>query len=182
MGFILDTIQKLTEPYVNGNTIICNREEFDKLDDGMKKKYFSYHEAAHAYYAVKYNMEIRKISIIKVGTRYSYIDIPNPDNMNSDFNRLNPGFRNTAWITMNFSGFISGLIFTNILFKEAAIRDFLKVIIEYDFSPKTSARIFRKIFKELKLDCPQKKINKLSETLLKQNVLAGDKVYKIMDI
>ena len=181
MGFILDTIQNLTESYVNDSTIICNREEFDKLDKGLIKRYFSFHEAAHAYFAVKYKMEIRKLSIIKVGTRYSYIDIPNPNDMNSDFNKLSPGFRNVAWITMNFSGFISGLIFTNILFKEAAIRDFLKVIVEYDFSAKTSTRIFQKTFKELKLDCPQKKIKHLSQVLLENNVLTGDKVYKILN-
>jgi len=116
MGFILDTIQELIEPYVNDDTIVCDKAEFDKLDDGLIRKYISYRESGHAYYAVKYKMEIKKISIMREGTRYGYIDIPYPNDMISEFIKLRPGFRNVAWITMNYSGLISGLIFTNILF------------------------------------------------------------------
>ena len=181
MGFILDTIQKLIEPYINDNTIICNKEEFDKLDDEIIRKYISYRESGHAYYAVKYKMEIRKISILKEGTRYGYIDIPYPEDMKSEFKKLNPGFRNVAWTTMNYSGLISGLIFTNILFKETAIRDFLNVIVEYDFSKKTSTKIFCKIFKELRKDSPRKRINNLSQELMKNNVLTGSQVIKILN-
>jgi hypothetical protein len=168
-----DFILKLIKP------LVFNNDFFSLLEEEAIKKYTAYHEAGHGYFAVKYKMEIRSITIEKKGNSYGYTDTPYPENMKSEFKNYSTNTKNITWATFCYSGLISGFLFTGILNIRGASNDLDKIEIMC-LSEKIRIRIFNKIIKEFQFQTAREKIHLLAMELLRKTTLTGDEIYKLI--